>query len=559
MIVYSQQELEDILNQLTIKPAREFENEHLDFKQWPDQLKEGVNLAVKMTVCFANATGGILVLGVKDDVVGRDDAIIGVPDGVDINELKRRIFEQTSNNHEVDIKAINYTNKRVVLINIPEATQKYISDQNGRYTKRVGSNCMPIKGPQNLRWLSEDISAAKIDDLAFEDAISPSALESVRKIIKEGDAPKELLRLLDNDLCSRLRIIIDGNITLGGLFIAGKSEAIRDRIPVCSWAYRRMISDTEYSLREEGADNLLFALSRLMDLIKAANPIMTVQDGIFHYEFRTFSEIALREALLNAFGHRDFSISGSVMVKHYKDRIEISNPGRFPSGITKDNILHYGSSPRNPHLFEILTRLRLVNISNLGVPRIFRELLSEGKEPPEYEDTGQRIRLTFFGQKLNESFRKYIIELQAGGIDLSVDDLIILHYLQRHPEIDMIIARGICHQRPDTYIREILSSMENRHLLQRRGSGKGTSYLLSIEAYNKLKGDLAYERERKLEDEHLKARILQTLHERDLTNSQIRTITGLDRYQAIYLMRSLQKEGLVELQKRGRASIWKIR
>jgi len=86
----------------------------------------------------------------------------------------------------------------------------------------------------------------------------------------------------------------------------------------------------------------------------------------------------LREALLNALIHTDYRIHGPILIKQFKDRLEISNPGGLPGGITPENILRHQPVSRNPALVDALTRLRLVNRSNLGVRRMFQSLLIEG-------------------------------------------------------------------------------------------------------------------------------------------------------------------------------------
>lgn len=63
------------------------------------------------------------------------------------------------------------------------------------------------------------------------------------------------------------------------------------------------------------------------------------------------------------------------MLKHYKDRVVITNPGNFIGGISPMNILHHPPAARNSHLADLLDRLKLVNRSNLGVPRIYKALL----------------------------------------------------------------------------------------------------------------------------------------------------------------------------------------
>ena len=67
----------------------------------------------------------------------------------------------------------------------------------------------------------------------------------------------------------------------------------------------------------------MIALERPLDRIMADNPIATVPQGLFHFEIRTYPDIALREALPNAFVHADYRIHGPSLVKQFKHRIEI--------------------------------------------------------------------------------------------------------------------------------------------------------------------------------------------------------------------------------------------
>lgn len=63
--------------------------------------------------------------------------------------------------------------------------------------------------------------------------------------------------------------------------------------------------------------------------------------------------IVLRESLLNAFGHRDYRILGTNMLKQYKDKLILTNPGQFIGGITEKNILHHPPVARNDHLMDL--------------------------------------------------------------------------------------------------------------------------------------------------------------------------------------------------------------
>jgi predicted HTH transcriptional regulator len=239
------------------------------------------------------------------------------------------------------------------------------------------------------------------------------------------------------------------------------------------WSFRRMKSDTELISTEDGYNNILTAISRLTELINIDNPVQTIKEGLFHYEYPVFPIEVLREALLNAFSHRDFTKPGPIMVKQFKDRLEISNSGMFIGGVTPKNILHHDPVARNRKLVEILQKTRLVNRSNMGVPRIFKNLLMEGKEPPAYYEDGETIKVIFQASELTAGFRNMIAYLTDKGHDPKIDHLLIIHYLMRHRRMTLQDAQEICYQRPERVMDEIMTEMERMEVIKSIGKGRG--------------------------------------------------------------------------------------
>jgi ATP-dependent DNA helicase RecG len=219
---------------------------------------------------------------------------------------------------------------------------------------------------------------------------------------------------------------------------------------------------------------------------------------------------------------------------------------------------------RNPHLVEALTRLRPVNRSNLGVPRTYRALLIEGKEPPHIEDQGDAVKVLLIGGTLSAPFRAFVAEENQRGIDLSVDHLLILQYLLVHPEIDTATAARIC-QRREAEARDILSQMEvERNYLERGGTGRGTYWRIQSALYQKIVNRLS-ERTRRIDWEAAKTRVLSVLKQRavnkepGLTNAEIRQITLLNRDQVKRLMAELRNESQVAIIGEGRNTCWVFR
>ncbi len=153
-------------------------------------------------------------------------------------------------------------------------------------------------------------------------------------------------------------------------------------------------------------DCILVARDKIMLLMGQQNPMTTVPSGLLHAEFPQYPTIVLREALLNAFAHRDYTIPGMVFIWYYRDRFEINSSDDFVGGVTPENILHHAPVTRNRYLVEtVLLATRLVNRQNLGVPRIYCGLLEEGKEPSTFDEIGQTVRVTFPGQKVDQTFK----------------------------------------------------------------------------------------------------------------------------------------------------------
>ena len=196
---------------------------------------------------------------------------------------------------------------------------------------------------------------------------------------------------------------------------------------------------------------------------------------------------------------------------------------------------------------DLLDRLKLVNRSNLGVSRIFRSLLIEGKEPPIYREVGNNIELTFISSPLNKNFKNLINHMTQENTHVDVDHLLILQYLIRHEEIDTSIAAEVA-QRSMEQARELLSVMQNEFkLIESIGRGKGRYYTLSRSAYELLKGDMQYERQQSLDKEAVKIRVLSILkkdRDRSLTNKEIRQLTGMNRKQVQRLIKELEPDGV---------------
>ncbi len=257
-------------------------------------------------------------------------------------------------------------------------------------------------------------------------------------------------------------------------------------------------------------------------------------------------------------------VAGPVLIKLNPNRLKISNNGGFIGGITPYNILHHQPASRNPLLVEALTCLRLVNRSSLGISRIYNAFLIEDKDPPNIQDNGESILVAFPKSDLNGSFRLFVAEESSQNQVLDVDELLLIHYLLRHPEIDSLTASRLCHLNEPS-IREKLLNMESNDYIVNGGKGRGTYWFIHPDLYTRLSKDASGSVYRPYDWHTAKKSVLRILAQRDhrnepgLSNKEIRKFTHLDRNQVYRMMKDLQRENKnIQLVGHGRNAKYRV-
>jgi ATP-dependent DNA helicase RecG len=264
-----------------------------------------------------------------------------------------------------------------------------------------------------------------------------------------------------------------------------------------------------------------------------------------------------REAVLNAVVHRDYFLRQSVYIEVHSGKTVVSSPGGFIGGVSPENVLRHPPVRRNPLLASACQALGLVNRAGIGVDRLFLDLLRLGKGMPRYEADEEAVRLTL-PTRTHEGFVRFVTRERREGRELDLDDLIVLRSLAERGEVDRwTAARAL--QLGEEEAAERLVSLRKRGYLQPRGRGRGTSYQLARLVSDELRGETATDDDIQLDAEAIRLRVLAVLKERgELSNSDIRRISGFSRSEVISLMRGLRQEGTVVLEGVGRAARYRL-
>lgn len=312
-----------------------------------------------------------------------------------------------------------------------------------------------------------------------------------------------------------------------------------------------MKSDTDYDDRADGRECLILAIDRVIDVI--SNPIQTLKQQLIHSEIRMYPVIALREALMNAFGHSDYRIAAPIQIKQYGNRLEISNPGGFAGGVAPDNILQHASVTRNPTLIAALLPLRLVNRAKVGVRRMFKAMLAEGKEPPEVFDDGGAVRVALLAGELSEAFCKFVEDAAAADRWLEVEHLLVIRRAFEEGAVDVKTTARIT-QQTEARARDTIRKLEKWDMLV----ADGAKWKLTAEAAYKLSdGAAGQSRQDRIEAAvKLIGAELRKRKTAGMTIAEMMSTSGLDREQVKYVTRLLRSSGVAVPSGRGRWSKW---
>ncbi len=299
--------------------------------------------------------------------------------------------------------------------------------------------------------------------------------------------------------------------------------------------YRHDPAAIEYDDRREFRQGFFLIFDTLWEIINLRNKKYHIQDGLFITDIPSFNETVVREGLLNAVSHRDYTRPGSVFIRQYPDYVQILSPGGLPDGVTPDNIL-VKQSPRNRLIAESFSRCGLVERSGQGFDQMYRLSIQESKPLPDISASDQsEVRLVLQGTVKDPNFVRFLNKItEEKQQRFTLDDLRVLDYVHD--------KRPIPHE-----LKERAAKLRKVAVLEMAGYGKGARYVLSHRYYELTGMSGTYTREIGLDTEQNKELILK--HLRRVGSGGITDFEAVlslkSRNQIHRLLAALRKEGKI--------------
>lgn len=183
-----------------------------------------------------------------------------------------------------------------------------------------------------------DYSAQPVPDASYED-LDPVERERLRNVIRAYHGETALLELDDEGLDKSLQFVKQQGDhlipTYCGLLMIGRTASLKNYMPTAE-ASIQVLEWTDIRVNESFTMPILAAFERIMDKFLAWNRSEEITIGLFRMTIPDYDQRAFREALVNAFCHRDYSMLGRVRIQMNDEGMTIANPGGFVEGISAD-------------------------------------------------------------------------------------------------------------------------------------------------------------------------------------------------------------------------------
>ena len=446
------------------------ESETLELKKSTGDLRGGME-----SLCaFLNGQGGTVAFGIKADgkIIGQS-----ITDAT-IREVAAAVSKLEPPASVIQTRIGVGERQEVLLLETGDrSAAPYTFD--GRPFQRVGSttSLMPQvryqrrlieRGHAQARWENQTAVGYRLGDLDRREIV-----RTVREAVNAGrlegtvKSPDEVLR--------KLHLIRDNE--LNNAAVVAFAKQVMPDFPQCGLRMARFrgVRKDEFLDQRQLHGHAFTILEEALLFLRRHLPVTgRFEPGVLtRLDEPLFPVLALREAVVNAICHRDYSIvGGAISIAIFDDRVDIISTGELPFGLTPDDLKReHESKPRNPLLAEVFHRRGLIERWGRGTQKIVSLCVAAGHPEPEFEQRGGEFIVRFLpsayipphrvSHDLTERQRR-ILHALRDGTKRSIGEIAI--------EVDPALAKRT--------LLDDLSLLRSLHLVRSGGRGRGSYWQL---------------------------------------------------------------------------------
>ena len=437
------------------------------------EFKEKVRSSISRELtAFANASGGRIFVGIDDS--GKIKRLSNT------NSLKSQI-QDIANNCQPAVKISIIEEHGILIVKVPEGSQKPYQCADGFFI-RMGTNSQKMKRDQIIDFLQAE------GQIRFEEQIHPKF-----DFDKDYD-PSKLRNFLqlagitqnldDSIILENLGVseIVSGSLKMKNVGVLFFSKSIQNLCEQATITCAVFDGKERISIlnRKDYNDDILTSINNALHFVKQELRVSYLMTG--EAQRKEIFEIpleVLREAIVNAVCHRDYFQYGShTTIEIFDDRIEISNPGGLPKGLSEKE---FGTKAvrRNQIIATLMQRVNFVENMGTGINKIKKLLEDSKNRPAEFSFDN------FFTIKMPRDMKsKTDTGGVNGGVNGGVSDGVkqslehIVNYIRENPKIkakDIQEKFGFSIRTTERYIK----ILRDQKLIEFRGSPKTGGYFIS--------------------------------------------------------------------------------
>jgi ATP-dependent DNA helicase RecG len=434
----------------------------------------------KDCVCFANARGGTILIGIEDDETEPPKGQV-IP-GELLEGIRKRIGELTVNVTVAPVLKKTVAGAEYIELRV-QRSQAPASTTTGRYYLRISDDCKPLVGDEIQRLLNER-SAQPWETLTSLhvpcDHVDPVKLAAFVKGIRSSERVKPSVKeKSDEELLDHYLLAKGTWLTHLGVLCIGW------RVERANLGTAPVVQFIKYDERGQKVNKLVWDHHDLspMEMVEAVwrevpdfRERYELPDGLFRQHLPLYDEVVVRELLVNAIVHRPYTQRGDIFLNLHPDRLEMVNPGLLPLGVTPRNILHT-TVRRNEQLARVFHDLKLMEREGSGFDKLYEVLLSQGRSVPELREGPDRVEVTVRRRVLRPTVIDFIAKADE-TFQLTQRERITLGLLAQHEALSaQELSRQLALERIDR-LPPWMGNLQELGLVRHSGRTRATRYFV---------------------------------------------------------------------------------
>lgn len=335
------------------------ENQHIELKS---QLNDDVDLEKEVIAFLNTREGGKIYIGID-----KSGSVIGVKN---IDKLMLQIKDRIKNNIQpsamglFDVVEEEIRNKKVIKIIVAAGSEKpYYKKKYGMTPKGCYIRLGTAAEPMNQNQIEKLFSSRTRNSIGkIKSPRQKLTFEQLRIYYEERD------KLLNKQFKRNLELLTeDGHLNYVAYLLADENNISIKLAKYKGADKTELIENNEY-----GYCSIIKAVKSVLQKVDIENKTFAQITSRERKEKRMWQPIALREAIINAFVHNDYTKEIAPAIEIFSDRIEITSAGTLPEDLSQDEFFSGYSIPRNKELMRIFKDLELVEQLGSGIPRILQ-------------------------------------------------------------------------------------------------------------------------------------------------------------------------------------------